>query len=108
MLPPGGRTVTSRRPPGARSACLFVLKSWHFPRLGGRQASTFRQAAGVGSNLALAEAPEQSKTVARSHRPSESVTVLDTSDPANPKAIQTFQGVTSLLQDNTRRLIFLT
>ncbi len=62
----------------------------------------------VGSDLALAEAPEQSKTVARSHTPTESVTVLDTSDPANPKTIQMFQGVTSVLQDNGRGLIFLT
>jgi len=62
----------------------------------------------VGSDLALAEAPEQSKTVARSHTPTESVTVLDTSDPANPKTIQTFQGVTSVLQDSGRGLIFLT
>jgi hypothetical protein len=62
----------------------------------------------VGPDLALAEAPEQSKTVARSHAPTESVTVLDTSDPANPKTIQTFQGVTSVLQDSGRGLIFLT
>jgi hypothetical protein len=62
----------------------------------------------VGPDLALAEAPDQSKTVARSHVPTESVTVLDTSDPANPKTIQTFQGVTSVLQDNGRGLIFLT
>jgi len=62
----------------------------------------------MGPDLALAEAPEQSKTVARSHAPTESVTVLDTSDPANPKAVQTFQGVTSVLQDSVRGLIFLT
>ena len=61
----------------------------------------------VGSDVALAESPE-GKTVARSHAPTESVTVLDTSDPANPKAIQTFQGVTSVLQDSPRGLIFLT
>lgn len=62
----------------------------------------------MGSDIALAEVPEQSKTVARSHTPTESVTVLDTSDPANPKTIQTFQGVTSVLQDSVRGLIFLT
>ena len=62
----------------------------------------------MGSDIALAEAPEQSKTVARSHAPTESVSVLDTSDPANPKTIQTFQGVTSVLQDGVRGLIFLT
>ena len=62
----------------------------------------------VGPDLAITEAPEQSKTVARSHTPTESVTVLDTSDPANPKTVQTFQGVTSVLQDSARGLIFLT
>jgi hypothetical protein len=62
----------------------------------------------MGSDIALAEAPEQSKTVVRSHTPTESVTVLDTSDPANPKTIQTFQGVTSVVQDSVRGLIFLT
>jgi hypothetical protein len=62
----------------------------------------------VGSDLALAEAPEQGKTVARSHTSTESVTVLDTTDPANPKTVQTFQGVTSVLQDSVRGLIFLT
>jgi len=62
----------------------------------------------VGSDLAMAESPEEGKTVARSHPPTQSVTLLDTSDPANPKTIQTFQGVTSVLEDNTRGLIFLT
>ena len=62
----------------------------------------------AGSDVALAETPEQGKTVAHSHAPTESVTVLDTSDPANPKTLQTFQGVTSVLQDNPRGLIFLT
>ena len=62
----------------------------------------------MGSNVALAEAPD-SKTVAQSHAPTtESVTVLDTSDPANPKTVQTFKGVTSVLQDSSRGLIFLT
>lgn len=62
----------------------------------------------VGSELALAEVPEQSKTVARSHMPTETLSVIDTSDPANPKTIQEFKGVTSVLQDNGRSLIFLT
>ncbi len=61
----------------------------------------------MGPDVALAEAPE-SKTVAQSHTPTESVTIMDTSDPANPKTVQTFKGVTSLLQDSPRGLIFLT
>jgi hypothetical protein len=61
----------------------------------------------MGPDVALAEAPE-SKTVAKSHAPTESVSIMDTSDPANPKTVQTFKGVTSLLQDSPRGLIFLT
>ena len=64
----------------------------------------------VGNGLAITETPEgdNSKTVAKSHPPTESVKVLDTSDPANPKTVQTFEGVTSILQDNGRNLIYLT
>jgi hypothetical protein len=62
----------------------------------------------MGSDLAISATPEQGKTVARSHPPTQSITLLDTSDPANPKTIQTFEGVTSVLQDDTRGLIFLT
>ncbi len=64
----------------------------------------------VGSGLAITETPEgdNSKTVAKSHPPTESVKVLDTSDPANPKTVQTFTGVTSIIQDNGRNLVYLT
>lgn len=65
----------------------------------------------VGSGLAITETPEgdnNSKTVAKSHPPTESVKVLDTSDPANPRTIQTFNGVTSILQDNGHNLVYLT
>lgn len=64
----------------------------------------------VGSGIAITETPEgdNSKTVARSHPPTESVKVLDTSDPANPRTVQTFNGVTSVLQDSGRNLIYLT
>ncbi len=60
----------------------------------------------VGPNLALSEVPD-SKTVAHSHPPTESVTVMDTSDPANPKTVQTFKNVSSVLQDNGHGLVFL-
>jgi hypothetical protein len=62
----------------------------------------------MGSDLAISATPEQGKTVAHSHPPTQSITLLDTSDPANPKTIQTFEGVTSVLQDDVRGLIFLT
>lgn len=64
----------------------------------------------VGTGLVVTETPEgdSSKTVARSHPPTESVKVIDTSDPANPRTIQTFTGVTSVIQDAGRNLIYLT
>ena len=34
--------------------------------------------------------------------------MLDLSDPANPKTLQTFDGVTSILADDGRRLIYIT
>jgi hypothetical protein len=75
----------------------------------------------VGSGLALEETPDSSaiggvrhelsaakaSATASGSRPTESVRVLDLSDPANPKTLQTFQGVTSVLADDGRRLIYI-
>jgi hypothetical protein len=61
----------------------------------------------VGPDVAIAEAPEtNSAPVNSGTHPTESVRVLDTSDPANPKTVQTFDGVTSVLKDGGR--IYLT
>jgi len=64
----------------------------------------------VGQDVGLAEVPDKnSKGVIRnSDSPTETVKILDLSDPAHPKVIQTFTGVTSILQDQTRGLIYLT
>jgi hypothetical protein len=35
------------------------------------------------------------------------VRVLDMSDPANPRTLQTFDGVTSVLADDSRSLIYI-
>jgi len=57
----------------------------------------------VGPDVALAESPGKSPgTVSSVARPAESVKVLDMSDPAKPKTLQTFEGVTSILPDNGR------
>jgi hypothetical protein len=63
----------------------------------------------VGPDVALAEVPDKnSKGVIRnSDSPTETVRILDLSDPAHPKVIQTFTGVTSILQDPNRGLIYL-
>jgi hypothetical protein len=61
----------------------------------------------VGPDVALAESPEKNPgTVSSVARPAESIKVLDMSDPAKPKTLQTFDGVTSILPDNGR--IYLT
>jgi hypothetical protein len=64
----------------------------------------------VGPDIGLAEVPDKnSKGLIRSaDSPTETVKLLDLSDPAHPKVIQTFTGVTSTLQDPGRGLIYLT
>jgi hypothetical protein len=75
----------------------------------------------VGDGLALAETPESSGSGTTRHelapakapsnasasRPTESVRVLDLSDPKNPRTLQTFDGVTSILADDARGLIYI-
>lgn len=54
----------------------------------------------VGPDVALSESSGKSADSVRSvSRPAETVKVLDMSDPANPKTIQTFNGVTGILTD---------
>jgi hypothetical protein len=63
----------------------------------------------VTPEVAIAEAPEKSpNTLTSSSHPTETVRVLDLSDPHNPKTLETFTKVTSLLPDGGHGLIFLT
>jgi hypothetical protein len=60
----------------------------------------------VSRRLALAEA---SDTATEENAPrTETLKVLDLSDPANPRTILTFSGVTSTLADDTHNLIYIT
>ena len=74
----------------------------------------------IGSGLALSESPENSPGSMRhalvpakgqgtqgNGQTTESVRVLDLSDPKNPKTLQTFAGVTSVLADDRRQLIYI-
>src|ERR1700683_3527850 len=59
----------------------------------------------VSGRLALAEAPDATtETVSRT----ETLKVLDLSDPANPRTILTFSGVTSTLADDEHNLVYIT
>jgi hypothetical protein len=63
----------------------------------------------VSPDVAIAEAPERKPTtLTSSNHPSETVRILDLSDPRNPKTLQEFTGVTSLLPDGAHGLIYLT
>jgi hypothetical protein len=63
----------------------------------------------MSPDVAIAEAPEKTPaTLTSSPHPTETVRVLDLSDPRNPKTLETFTKVTSLLPDGHHGLIYLT
>jgi hypothetical protein len=63
----------------------------------------------VSPDVAISEAPEKTpETVSSSNHPTETVRVLDLSDPRNPKTLETFNKVNSLLPDSRHGLIYLT
>jgi hypothetical protein len=63
----------------------------------------------VSPDVAIAEAPEKTPTtLTSSTHPTETVRVLDLSDPHNPKTLETFNNVTSMLPDGSRSLIYVT
>jgi hypothetical protein len=83
------------------------------PSLLKRSAESNQATAGnlemVSPDVAIAEAPEKTpSTLSSSNRPTETVRVLDLSDPQNPKTLETFNKVTSLLPDGNHGLIYLT
>ncbi len=83
------------------------------PSLLKRTAESSQATAGnlkmVSPDVAIAEAPEKkSTTLTSSNHPTETVRVLDLADPRNPKTLQEFTGVTSLLPDGGHGLIYLT
>ncbi|MGA7922223.1 MAG: hypothetical protein WCA38_21360 [Candidatus Acidiferrales bacterium] len=76
-----------------------VIKSEAWPN----EASTGKSQM-VSGRLALAEAPDATvETVSRT----ETVKVLDLSDPANPRTMLTFSGVTSTLADDAHNLVYI-
>jgi hypothetical protein len=83
------------------------------PNLLKRTAESNRATAGnlelVSPDVAIAEMPEKKPTTLTSNsHPTETVRVLDLSDPRNPKTIQEFNGVTSVLPDGNHGLVYLT
>lgn len=63
----------------------------------------------VSPDVAIAQAPDKgANTLTSSNHPTETVRILDLADPRNPKVLQEFDGVTSLLPDGGHGLIYLT
>src|SRR6202045_2532391 len=63
----------------------------------------------VTPEIAMAEAPEKTPTtLSSSNHPTETVRLLDLSDPHNPKTLETFNKVTSILPDGAHSLVYLT
>jgi len=63
----------------------------------------------VSPEVAITEAPERTPTtLTSSSHPTETVRVLDLTDPRNPRTLETFNKVTSLLPDGYHGLIYLT
>src|ERR1700676_4011169 len=83
------------------------------PNLLKRTAQSNQATAGnlemVTPEVAIAEAPDKKPTtLTSSAHPTETVRVLDLSDPRNPKTLQEFSGVTALLPDGGHGLFYLT
>jgi len=63
----------------------------------------------VSPDVAIVAAPEKKPTtLTSSNHPTQKVRIVDLSDPRNPKTLQEFSGVTSLLPDGAHGLIYLT
>jgi len=62
----------------------------------------------VSGGLALAEAPDSDSVAVDPPPSTRTVKVLDLSDPANPRAVLSFSGVTSTLNDEARNLLYIT
>jgi hypothetical protein len=63
----------------------------------------------VSPDVAIVAAPEKKSTaLTSSNHPTQTVRIVDLSDPRNPKTLQEFSGVTSLLPDGGHGLIYLT
>jgi hypothetical protein len=83
------------------------------PNLLKRSAESSQSTSGniemVAPGVAIAEAPEKtSATLTSGNRPTETVRLLDLSDPQNPKTTETFTKVSSLLPDGGHGIIYLT
>jgi hypothetical protein len=109
----GGKHYLYVQQAGKQGFMVVDVTSPERPNLLKRTAESNQSTAGnlemVSPDIAIAEAPEKtSSTLTSSSHSTATVRVLDLSDPRNPKTLETFNKVTSLLPDGGHGLIYLT
>jgi hypothetical protein len=62
----------------------------------------------VSGGIALAEGPDNDSVAADPAPSTRTVKILDLSDPTNPRAVLSFSGVTSTLNDEPHNLVYIT
>jgi hypothetical protein len=62
----------------------------------------------VSGGLGLAEGPDNGSMAADPVPSTRTVKILDLSDPANPRSVLSFSGVTSTLNDEAHNLVYIT
>jgi hypothetical protein len=122
----GGRQYLYIQQPSKEGYTIVDVTKPNKPNVIKRNALPNTAASGnlqmVEGSIAIAEAPDKSVATegssqppapvkaqgsAKAHVP-ETIRVLDMSDPANPRTLKTFDGVTSVLSDSGRHLIYIT
>ena len=62
----------------------------------------------VGNSIGLAEGTGLQAAYGRAAAATQNIEFLDLTDPTNPKTVESFSGVTSILADTGRNLVYLT
>ncbi len=120
--PPGNQMVLQRigdkhylyiQQAGKQGFVIVNVSKPQYPSFVNRQAKANDATAGslrmVGSDVGVAEVPDKSAkgTIQSGPSSTETVKILDLTDPAHPKVLQTFKNVTSILGDGARGIIYL-
>jgi hypothetical protein len=106
----GDKTYLYLHRPNAQAYALVDVTKPDNPTLINRAdiKGGFVEGTASGSVLAINVTPENgSNQGSVSTLPTETVHFLDMSDPKNPKSVKSFQGVTAVYPDDSRKLVYL-
>jgi hypothetical protein len=106
----GEKTYLFLHRPDAHAYALVDVTKPDAPKLVSRDDIKGGQVEGpaTGSVLAINVVPESGSTQSSATSlPTETIHFLDLSDPKNPKSVKSFQGVTAVYPDDSRKLVYL-